>query len=92
MTLATDVERATRAHAILNNPVFNEAFAMVSQAIHEAWEAAPIRDTEGQHSLKLQLKLLGDVRANLERAIADGKFAAAELEKRRAPILADFRR
>jgi hypothetical protein len=92
MSLDADLDRASRAKALLDNSTFQEAFALVAQAIHEAWEAAPVRDTEGQQILKLQLKLLSDVRANLERAIADGKVAAHELEHRRKSNLADFRR
>jgi hypothetical protein len=92
MSLDADIDRAQQAAAVINNPAFTEAFALVSQAIHEAWESAPIRDTEGQQILKLQLKLLGDVRANLERAIADGKVAAHELDRRRKSNLADFKR
>jgi hypothetical protein len=92
MSLDADLDRASRAKALLDNPTLQEAFALVAQAIHEAWEAAPVRDTEGQQILKLQLKLLSDVRANLERAIADGKVAAHELEHRRKSNLADFRR
>jgi hypothetical protein len=64
---------------------------MVAKAIHEAWEACPVRDTEGQHVLKLQLKLLGDVRANLEQAITDGKLASIEVDRRHKAKLSDFR-
>lgn len=92
MTLENDLERAAKARAILDNPMYDESFALVAQAIHEAWEAAPVRDLEGQQLLKLQLKLLGDVRANLDRAIADGKVAAQELDRRNKPKLYDFRR
>lgn len=87
-----DLERAHRARQVIDNPAFSEAFDLVAQAIHEAWESAPVRDVEGQQLLKLQLKLLGDVRANLERAIADGTIAAHELDRRRKSNLADFRR
>lgn len=87
-----DLERAHRARQVIDNPAFSEAFDLVAQAIHEAWESAPVRDLEGQQLLKLQLKLLGDVRANLERAIADGTIAAHELDRRRKSNLADFRR
>ena len=64
----------------------------VRQAIHDQWAATPIRDQEGAHQLKLMLKLLGDTRANLDRAIADGKIAAHELDQRRKATLSDFRR
>ena len=92
MSIEQDIERAHRAKQVIDNPAFSEAFDLVAQAIHEAWESAPVRDVEGQQLLKLQLKLLGDVRANLERAIADGTIAAHELDRRRKSNLADFRR
>lgn len=92
MTIENDIDRANRAKQVLDNPAYQEAFDLVAQAIHEAWESAPVRDVEGQQLLKLQLKLLGDVRANLERAIVDGKLAAHELDHRRKSNLADFRR
>ena len=71
--------------------MLTEAFTLVAQAIHEAWEACPLRDTDGAHVLKLQLKLLGDVRANLEQAVTDGKLAAAEIDRRQKAKLSDFR-
>lgn len=93
MSIESDLDRANRAKAILNNPTYQESFDLVRQAILEQWEATPVRDREGAHELKLMLKLLSDVRANLDRAIADGKLAAHELEqRRRTPKLADFRR
>lgn len=92
MSFEKDLDRAQRAQSLIDNPTLNEAFASVEQAIHQAWADAPIRDAEGQQILKLQLKLLNDVRANLERAIADGKLAAFELDQRRRPTLLDFRR
>lgn len=91
MTIEIDLDRAHRAKAILDNPTYQESFDLVRQAILEQWESTPIRDRDGAHELKLMLKLLSDVRANLERAIADGKVAAHELA-RRTPKLADFRR
>lgn len=92
MTLEQDLDRGARAQAIYDNPLYQESFDLVRQAIHEQWEATPVRDHEGAHELKLMLKLLGDVRANLERVIADGKMAALELDRRRKSNLADFRR
>jgi hypothetical protein len=46
----------------------------------------------GAHELKLMLKLLSDVRANLEQAVMDGKLAAAELKTQRRELSpAEFR-
>lgn len=93
MTLEADRERGQKADKLLNDPMLADAFVSVKGAILEAWEATPIRDRDGAHELKLMLKLLGDVRANLERAITDGKIAAAELERqeRRELSPAQFR-
>jgi hypothetical protein len=92
MSIDQDMEYAQQAVSVVNNPAFKRGFEALATAIHEQWEATPIRDHEGAHQLKLMLKLLGDVRANLERAIADGKMAAHELDQRRKSKLADFRR
>jgi hypothetical protein len=92
MSIEVDLDRADRAKSILNNPTYQESFDLVRQAIIDQWETTPIRDRDGAHELKLMLKLLGDVRANLERAISDGKLAAHELDRRRNLKLADFRR
>ena len=92
MSLEDDIKRAQRAKQIFDNPLYDESFELVRQAIHDQWAATPIRDQEGAHQLKLMLKLLGDTRANLDRAIADGKIAAHELDQRRKATLSDFRR
>jgi hypothetical protein len=92
MSLDADIDRANRAQALLGNPMFTEAFELVAKAIHDAWEAAPVRDVEGQQILKLQLKLLTDVKANVETAVTDGKMALIELDRRKKSNLADFRR
>ena len=87
-------ERGEKAARLINDPILAEAFAEVRRAIHESWESAPVRDHEGAHELKLMLRLVSDVQAVIERAIADGKLAAAELEqlnRRKEVSLAEVR-
>lgn len=93
MNIEQDLERGAKAEKLLRDSTLSQAFDDVRKAIIEQWEACPVRDHEGQHELKLMLKLLSDVRANLERAVADGKLAAAELERlnRRALSPAEFK-
>jgi hypothetical protein len=67
------INRAAKAQALLNDPELIAAFEGVRQALHERIEAAPIRDRDGVHELKLQLKLLADVRANLLAVVNTGK-------------------
>lgn len=79
MNHAELMTRGSKAKTLLQDPLLTGAFESVEKAIHDAWAASPIRDTEGQMHLRLMLKLLGDVRADLERAVEDGTIAASEL-------------
>lgn len=65
--------RASRAKQLLDDPLLTESFEMVKAGIIERWAAAPLRDRDGAHELKLMLKILIDVRAALSQAINDGK-------------------
>ena len=87
------LDRGIKAERLLRDEMLTGAFDAVAQAIHERWAQTPVRDIEGQTNLRLQLKLLGDVRANLEQAVSDGKIAAAELklQHRRELSPAEFR-
>ncbi len=80
MTLHEEIQAASEAKRLLQEPALVKAFADVEAAITQRWATSPLRDTEGQHELRLMLKLLGDVRASLEQAVSNGSFAANELK------------
>lgn len=86
MSLDNDLERAQQAKQLLDNPVYQEAIENVRNAIVSAWSNAPIRDVEGQHELKLMLKLLTDLENNITRVVNDGKIAQIEIERQKTPI------
>jgi hypothetical protein len=54
---------------------------MVRQAILDKWQNSPIGDKEGQHELRLMIKLLTDLEANIKTAIDTGKLARIQLER-----------
>lgn len=87
------IDRAAKAHRILNDELFVDAFESVRQALLNKFEGAPVSDSEGIVKVRLCLKLLHDVRANLERAVQDGKIKEFEIQeqKRTEPKLSDFR-
>jgi hypothetical protein len=92
VTLEAEVSEGSRAARLLEDPVLVKAFDDVRLAIIERWEGSPIRDTEGQHELKLMLRVLSDVRGNIELAVHNGKLAADELRTRnRALTPAEWR-
>lgn len=67
------LHRAAKAQALLSDPELSAAFEAVRASILERIEACPIRDVEGMMNLRLQLKLLNDVRANLQSVVNTGK-------------------
>lgn len=83
------MDRAEKARAILESDLFTSAFDNMRLAILARFEETPLRDLEGLSQLRMMLKLLHDVRLNLERAIADGKMAAEDLkwERERGSML-----
>lgn len=87
MTNQELLDRGIKAEKLLADPLVNEAFETVAKAIHDQWEACPLRDAAGQHELKLMLKLLGEVKAVFELAVADGKVAAADIQREREKVL-----
>jgi hypothetical protein len=86
MTKEAEITAGTRAQRLLEDEILTKAFADVRSAIIERWETAPIRDTEGQHELKLMLRVLSDVRGNLELAVHNGKLAAEELRMQKRDL------
>ncbi len=78
------IRKGAKAAALWADETFTEAREGVRAAIIRKWAEAPLRDREGQHELKLMLKLLDDLEANLQRVMNDGKKAAHDLEIKRS--------
>lgn len=81
MTPDVELRRGEQARQVIENEIYVEAWQSVRDGIIQAWESAPIRDQDGQHELKLMLKLLTDVRRNIETAMTTGKLAAIQIER-----------
>lgn len=92
MSLELDVTRAQQAKHLLDNPIYQESIKSVREAIIKAWSDAPIRDVDGQHELKLMLKLLNDLENNILRVVNDGKIAQIEIERQKKPLFNVFKR
>lgn len=79
--LRKQVDQGVKAKSVLDSEPFQNAFNGVRNAILEAWATSPIRDREGQHELRLMLKLMDDINGHLKKAVKDGEFAADELKR-----------
>lgn len=83
MSIDVELRRAEQARQLLQNEMYVNAVNTVRQAIIDKWISAPMRDIEGQHELKLMLKLLGDVTGYIQTALETGKMAEIQLEQER---------
>ena len=81
--LLKEVDAVVNADRLLNDEVFVGAVDSVRTAIYEAWSKSPVRDMEGQHELRLLLKLLDDLTGHIGSAAKDGRFAAETLRQGR---------
>jgi hypothetical protein len=87
-------DRGVRAEKLLNDELFNEAFANVRENLLANLEEWPLDDAAGAEKLRMMLKVISAVRKYLEKVLRDGKVAAHELELERRKELspAEFRR
>lgn len=86
-----------KAKALWENNDFQRVVDKVRTGIFERWAESPVSDAEGQMKLRLMLKLLDDVEANIKREMADGAFADRiikddEAKKERASNIKAIRR
>lgn len=77
------IERGAKAEALLGSEMFKEAFANVRELLLQRLEMWSFEDPTGAEKTRMMLKLLRDVRANIEQAAKDGKFSALRLEHER---------
>lgn len=78
------IDRANKAKAILDSDVYQESWEMVRGAIIDRIEKCPISDTQVAEDLRKCLKLLRDVRLNLETVLNSGRLEQFKLDELKA--------
>ena len=63
----TPREKAERAKALLEDPVFNHVFADIREQIVLKLESIPVTDVDAQHDLTITLQLLKQLTTQLSR-------------------------
>lgn len=79
MTREQESRRGEQARRLLDDPLLQEAFATVGNALRNAWAATADDATAERERLWLMLRLLERVRAHLTAVLETGKLAAAQL-------------
>lgn len=82
--LNKEVADGTRAHLLLESPAYKDAVSKVRQGILDAWAGSPLADKDGQHTLRLMLKLLNDIEGNIKEVATTGKLASIQIEQEKA--------
>ena len=72
VSLEETAHSGKRAKELWENIEFQKAIRNVRLGILEKWTSSPIQDMEGQHELRLMLKILDDVEGNIRKTINDG--------------------
>lgn len=81
MSLEAELSKGLRAKQFIESEIYKDAFHKVRQGILDTWAESPIRDTEGQHELRLMLKLMDDINSNIVSMINTGKMAEKQIEQ-----------
>lgn len=81
MNTQAELDRGFKAQQLLDNEIYQESIQTVREAILSQWAESPIRDHEGQHELRLMLKLLNDLTANIKTVADTGKLAQIQIER-----------
>lgn len=82
--------RAERARQLLDDPLLKEAFALVESDLIRKQKSASLDDVTAHHIIGMSLALLGSVRAQFEKMMADGEIEQSRRKERGALSL--FRR
>ena len=85
------MSKADRCQALLNDPDLQQAFEDTRIAIFDRFANIKPSDADGLVECRRMLQILDSVRANLYRAIEDGKLEAYNEEQRKHPVLGDLR-
>lgn len=80
------IRRGTQARAILDDPVFQDAFAQVERRILELWRSSDPAATIDRERMWLALGLLDQLRAVLTITMQTGSVAEAEIQALLRPV------
>jgi len=79
--LQHDISRAEEARAVLDNAVLADALTTLERSYVEAWRSTHVDDTAAREKLFLAVNIVGKVRDQLARVVADGALAQRELKQ-----------
>ena len=77
-----EIQRGERAEALLQDELLNDCLETIKQGYMEKWQESPERDVEGRERIRLMVKTVDLLRAELRSVLDTGKVAKATLRQR----------
>ena len=74
------IRQGTSAAAVVNSPVFQEAFELLEDKYITSWITSGIDERDKREQNFLSLRALSDMRLELESMINSGKLAAKNIQ------------
>ena len=71
----TDDLRVGKANALLNDPLFNEAFDELRKDLMNRWESSGSTELEARESIWLAMRLLDRIHAHISSIVETGRMA-----------------
>jgi phosphomevalonate kinase len=68
-------ERLGRANALLNDPLFSEAFEVLKKDLLNRWESSGSTEVEARESIWLAMRLLDRIHAHITSVVETGRMA-----------------
>ena len=81
MTQGEVIDLANKAKSVLDSPAYQGAYEATRASIIAQMEKLPMADTDGAEKLRLCLKLLHSVQANMITALNSGKIEQFRLDE-----------
>ena len=78
--LNADMARRTRAEALLQDDLLQEAFARLEERYIDEWRVSQFRDTDARERLWQAVNILRKVKDHLGKIVRDGKLAQREID------------
>lgn len=79
--LLAAANRASRAKALLEDPLLKETFERLDAEYVKAWRESDARDDDARHRLWQAINLIGKVRDHLGIVLANGNLAQAQINQ-----------
>ncbi len=81
--LRGEIDRGSKAAALIRNPIFEEAFAVLKRRYAADWENSPPADAEQRERLYVAINVLEEIYESIVSVMQTGELAGKEIDAER---------